>query len=205
MVSDDSGKEIDDWDLYYKENKVEEMPWYEKELDLDLEKEIKSRNISGGKFLDIGTGPGTQAIQLAKLGFESTGADISKNAIEKAAKLALNVNFVVDDILESSFADNEFDFILDRGCFHVFDPSLREKYLTQIKRILKDDGTLFLKVMSKEDTTLSEGRGPNKFSEQEVLDAFENSFDVNSIRPTVYYCRMNPLPKAIFAVIKQKN
>ena len=205
MVSNDSGREIDDWDSYYKENKVEEMPWYEKELDLDLEKEIKSRNMSSGKFLDIGTGPGTQAIQLSKLGFESTGADISKHAIEKANKLSEKVNFIVDDILESSFPDNEFDFILDRGCFHVFDESLREKYLSQIKRILKNDGILFLKVMSKDDTTLSEGRGPNKFSEQEVLDAFENNFVVNDIRSTVYYCRMNPLPKAIFAVIKQKN
>ena len=25
------------WDDYYKENKVEEMPWYEKNLDHDLE------------------------------------------------------------------------------------------------------------------------------------------------------------------------
>ena len=204
MVTDTDGKKIDDWDSYYLENKVEEMPWYEKELDLDLEKEIKSMNLSEGKFLDLGTGPGTQAIQLAKLGFESTGADISKNAIEKASKLSEDVNFVVDDILESTFSDNEFDYILDRGCFHVFDASLREKYLNQIKRILKNDGTLFLKVMSKEDTTLSEGKGPNKFSEQEVMQVFGEDFIVNSIRPTVYYCRLNPLPKAIFAVIKQK-
>ncbi len=144
-------KNIPEWDSFYKENKVEEMPWYEKNLDSDLEYQIKSINLTKGKFLVLGTGPGTQAIQLAKLGFESTGADISKNAIDKAKQLSSDVNFVVDDILNSTFPDDSFDYILDRGCFHVFDPELREKYLNQIKRILKDNGILFLKVMSIEE------------------------------------------------------
>ncbi len=30
-------KNMPDWDSFYEENKVEEMPWYEKNLDLDLE------------------------------------------------------------------------------------------------------------------------------------------------------------------------
>ncbi len=194
---------IDDWDSYYKENKIEEMPWYEKDLDPDLKYQINSMNLTKGKFLDLGTGPGTQAIQLAKLGFEATGADISNNAIDKAKKLSDDVNFVVDNILESSFPENTFDYILDRGCFHVFEPSLRQSYLNQIKRILKDDGILFLKVMSIEDKSLKEEEGPHKFSQQEVLDLFEKDFEVKEIKPTVYYGTLDPLPKALFAVIKQ--
>ena len=46
------------WDNYYKETKVEKMPWYEKNLDHDLENEIKSKNLNNGNFLDLGTGPG---------------------------------------------------------------------------------------------------------------------------------------------------
>ncbi len=53
------------WDDFYRNNKVEEMPWYEKNLDHDLEYEITSKNLNKGKFLDLGTGPATQAIQLA--------------------------------------------------------------------------------------------------------------------------------------------
>jgi SAM-dependent methyltransferase len=140
MTLIDNKKKFPDWDSFYKENNIEEMPWYEKNLDQDLKYQINSMNITAGKFLDLGTGPGTQAIQLAKLGFESTGSDISKSAIEKARQLSSDVNFIVDDILNSSFPDNAFDFILDRGCFHVFEPSFRKDYLNQIKRILKDDG-----------------------------------------------------------------
>jgi SAM-dependent methyltransferase len=162
-------------------------------------------NLTRGKFLDLGTGPGTQAIQLDKLGFEATGADISKNAILKAQQLSSRVNFVVDDILNSSFPDNEFDFILDRGCFHIFEPSLRKDYLNQLKRILKDDGILFLKVMSMEEKGLPEDEGPYKFFAQEVSDIFEKDFEIVHIKPTVYYGTLEELPKALFAVIKQKN
>ena len=197
-------KNMPDWDSFYKENKIEEMPWYEKNLDLDLEYQINSMNLTNGKFLDLGTGPGTQAIQLEKLGFESTASDISKSAIDKAQQLSSKVNFVVDDILNSSFPDNTFDFILDRGCFHVFEPMLRKDYLNQLKRILKDDGILFLKVMSIEEKGLPDNEGPYRFSKQEILDTFENDFEVKEIKSTVYYGTLDPLPKALFAVITQK-
>ena len=118
-------EDFSDWDTYYKKNKVEEMPWYEIHLDHDLENEIKSRNLSKGKFLDLGTGPGTQAIQLAKLNFDVTATDISTTAINNAKKLSNKVNFLVDDILNSQLSHNEFDFILDQGIFHVFDVSQR--------------------------------------------------------------------------------
>ena len=198
-------KNMPDWDSFYKENKIEEMPWYEKNLDLDLEYQINSMNLTQGKFLDLGTGPGTQAIQLDKLGFEATGSDISKNAIEKAKQLSSNVSFVVDDILNSSFPDDSFDFILDRGCFHVLEPSLRKDYLNQIKKILKDDGILFLKVMSIEEKGLPKDEGPYRFSQKEVIDTFEKDFEIIEIKPTVYYGTLDPLPKALFAVIKQKR
>jgi len=189
-------KNLPEWNSYYKENKVEEMPWYEKNLDPDLEYQINSMNLTKGKF---------QAIQLDKLGFDATGSDISKSAIDKAKQLSSDVNFIVDDFLNSSFPDNAFDFILDRGCFHVFEPALREKYLNQLKRILKDNGILFLKVMSVEEKDLPDDEGPQKFSQQEVLDTFEKDFEVIEIKPTVYYGTLDPLPKALFAVIKLKS
>ena len=49
------------WDEFYKKNKIEEMPWFEKNLDKDVEEEIIK--ITKGNFLDLGTGPGTQALE----------------------------------------------------------------------------------------------------------------------------------------------
>ena len=201
----DNKKEFPDWDSYYQENNVEKMPWYEKNLDPDLEFEIKSRNLYSGKFLDLGTGPGTQAIQLAKRGFNTTGSDLSKNAIDKAKKLSKEVNFVTDDFLNSKLPDKEFDFILDRGCFHVFDIAQRPSYVNQIKRILGEDGIFFIKCMSSEEKNLPDDKGPHKLSQEELKDVFSNDFKVESIKDTVYHGTLDPLPKALFAVMTRRS
>ncbi len=205
MTLMDNKKEFPDWDTYYKENNVEDMPWYEKNLDPDLENEIKSRKLSRGKFLDLGTGPGTQAIQLSHLGFETTGSDLSANAIKKAKNLSKEVNFVIDDFLNSKLHENEFDFILDRGCFNVFDIEQRPTYVTQIKRILKKNGILFLKCMSIKEKDLPEDKGPHKLSKSELNQVFSGDFEVENIKDTVYHGTLNPLPKALFVVLKKKS
>ena len=201
----DNDKEFPDWDTYYKENKVEEMPWYESNLDPDLKNEIDSRKISKGSFLDLGTGPGTQAIQLSELGFDVTGSDLSETAILKSKNLSQKVNFIADDFLNSKLPENKFDFILDRGCFHVFDIEQRPTYVEQIKRILDKNGILFLKCMSIEEKDLPEDKGPNRLSKSELSQVFSNDFEIQSIKDTVYHGTLNPLPKALFAVLKKKS
>ena len=91
---------------------------------------------------------------MSKYGFTVTGTDISKHAIEKAQKLSDKIQFLVDDVLNSNLPDCKFDFIFDRGVFHVFDVSQRPQYVEQITRILNDNGTLFLKCMSINEKNL---------------------------------------------------
>lgn len=201
----DNKKEFDDWDSYYKDNDVEDMPWYDSNLDMDLKNEIQSRNLSKGKFLDLGTGPGTQAIQLSKLGFDVTGTDLSENAIKKAKNLSSKVNFVTDDFLNSKLPQNEFDFIFDRGCFHIFDIDQIENYVNQIKRILVDNGILFLKCMSIEEKTLPEDEGPNRLSQSELKQVFSNDFEIQTIKDSIFQGKIDPLPKALFSVMKKKT
>jgi len=181
------------------------MPWYEKNLDHDLENEIGSKNLSKGKFLDLGTGPGTQAIQLTKRNFEVTATDISPSAIEKAKKLSNKINFLVDDVLNSKLSDKEFDFIFDRGIFHIFDVSQRPQYVKQITRILSDNGILFLKCMSIHEKSLPDDDMPHKLSKKEITDAFDDDFDIQRIDDdTVFYGPIGTA-KAVFAVLKKKS
>ena len=198
----DETKEFPSWDDYYKENDVEKMPWYEKDLDLDLKEEIELKNLHSGKFLDLGTGPGTQAMQISNLGFDVTGSDLSNSAIERAKKLYPNTSYIVDDILNSKFLDNAFDYILDRGVFHIFEQEKLPDYLRQIKRILKKNGILFLKCMSVEEKNLEDGKGPFLYSKEQIKEIFENNFEIESIRDSVYYGTIKPLPKSLFVVMK---
>jgi hypothetical protein len=40
-----------------------------------------------------------------------------------------NVDFMVDDILNSKINDNEFDYVFDRGRFHVLPINKRLTYI----------------------------------------------------------------------------
>ena len=194
-----------DWENYYKETKVEVMPWYEKNLDHDLENEIKSKNLNTGNFLDLGTGPGTQALQLSKYDFEITATDISPSAIKNVKKLSNEIRFLVDDILNSKLSDKEFDFIFDRGIFHIFDVSQRPQYVKQVKRILNNNGILFLKCISTDEKNLSDDDVPHKLSKQEIMDSFNHDFDVQSIDDSVFRGSLEFYPRALFAVLKKKS
>lgn len=87
-----------------------------------------------------------------------TGSDISQAAIRRAKEVYRreeNVRFVVDNILHSNFKEAEFDYIFDRGCFHVLDPSDRLTYIREIKRIPQRRwhivSKVFLVLMKKEE------------------------------------------------------
>ena len=46
-----SEKDFPNWDNLYKSQNVETMPWYNKNLDLDLEEELEKRKITKGRIL----------------------------------------------------------------------------------------------------------------------------------------------------------
>jgi hypothetical protein len=62
------------WDERYKDQPVETMPWFYADLDADLAQALDRLGIGSGKALDLGTGPGTQAIALAKRGLDVTSS-----------------------------------------------------------------------------------------------------------------------------------
>ncbi|MGA7368461.1 MAG: class I SAM-dependent methyltransferase [Nitrososphaeraceae archaeon] len=203
MTSD--SRSFPEWDSLYKSQRVETMPWYNEKLDSDLEEEIsEQKDLHKGRFLDLGTGPATQAVHIARKGYLVTGSDISPAAIRRAKEVyGENVSFVVDNILESNFKENECDYIFDRGCFHVLDPSDRGTYVREIKRILKGDGILFLKCFS-----INEKReeGPYRFSKKQISEIFEKeSFIVMKIKDTTYQGTLDPLPEALFVVMKNSK
>jgi len=192
-----------DWNKFYDDVDPEELPWFNEHLDHDLEDVLKKLNITEGNILDIGTGPGTQAIELAGRGFEVTATDISDSAIQKAIERAAVeervVKFINDDILETKLTEN-FDFVFDRGCFHVFPPDRRGDYVKTIQKLLKPSGWLFLKSFSQ----LEPGDyGPYRLSPEEIRDVFQSPFTIHSIKDTIFIGNQQPPPKALFCVIQK--
>ena len=182
------------------------MPWYNNNLDSDLEEELEKRKITKGRILDLGTGPATQAIELSKKGLQVIGSDVSESAINRAREVCDSTiirksDFIVDDILNSEINDKSFDYVFDRGCFHVLPIEMRLVYIREIKRILDDNGILFLKCFSTKEPRQE---GPYKFSEDEIRQLFRNDFVIISVKDTVYQGPLDPLPKALFVVMNKR-
>lgn len=173
------------------------MPWYSAALDPDVSSELDKMD-HRGRFLDIGTGPGTQAIALSKMGFSVTGSDLSEHAIKKASHLDGSVRFVVDDILNTKLEKKSFDYILDRGCFHVLSPKDRPTYVKNVSSLLDNSGVLLLKVFSDKEPRQF---GPYHFSKDDIRDLFSEYFEINSIRDSIYHGTLQEPPKTLFAVM----
>ena len=202
-ITDGSAKiNLPDWNRLYSEMNVEDMPWYLPELDPDLKATLNEYHILSGSFLDVGTGPGTQAIGLSKLGFDVTGIDISEDAILKAMQLNDHVKFIQDDILNSQLPQ-QFNFIFDRGCFHIIDEDKRSVYISKVVKLLKKNGMLFLKCFSDKNTFT--GFGPHHISRSAIDSLFCEQFDILQIKDTVYQSNSSQQNKTLFVVMKKKD
>ena len=102
------------------------------------------------RLLDVGCGDGTISLFLSGLGYDYTGVDISKAAVETARRRAREANRDVDVRLGNAmeldeFKDGEFSIVLDSYCFHmlVIDAH-RAAYLESVKRVLSDTGKFVL-------------------------------------------------------------
>ncbi len=196
----------EEWERIYARQDVIDLPWFFPALDQDVKKFISQRKLSAGNFLDIGTGPGTQAVGLAKLGFSVTGTDISQTAISGATALAgregVTVNFLVDDILDTKLPPNHFNFILDRGVFHSLSHPQRLVLAKNARRLLAPAGLYFLKCFSDRNPG---SWGPQRFSKGEVLRYFERYFDILQASETRFQGTLSPEPHALFFVMRIKK
>jgi cyclopropane fatty-acyl-phospholipid synthase-like methyltransferase len=201
-MSKDENRELPRWEELYQHQEIESMPWFNPELDDDLENALDELGLRSGSALDLGTGPGTQAIHLACRGFSVTATDISEAAIrlasEKARKQGLEIIWVQDDILDTRL-DQQFDLIFDRGLFHVLAPERREDYVRIVSGFLKTGGYLFLKCFSR--LQLGE-QGPYRFTPEQIREIFGGQLNVLSIKETVYQGTLDPLPRALFCVMR---
>ena len=196
---------FDNWEQIYQNQNIESLPWFNPDLDLDLQQALSQLNINSGTILDLGTGPGTQAIALAERGFQVTATDISETAIQQAEQTAkqkkLNISWQQDDIINSKL-NQTFDFVFDRGCFHVFSPEQRQDYVRIVDKLLNDQGYLFIKCFSH----LQPGeQGPHRFTPEQINEIFSKHFQLLNIKQTVYQGTLTPLPKALFCIIQKSS
>jgi len=102
-----------------------------------------AKRLTGGRILDVGTGPGYLPIEIARLieGVEVVGIDVSKDMVRIARGnawkegLESRVRFEVEDANSMSYDDSSFDLAVSTGSFHHWKKPVR--VLNEIHRVLK--------------------------------------------------------------------
>jgi SAM-dependent methyltransferase len=99
----------------------------------------------GGKILEAGCGLGRWVFYLRSLGYDVTGIDLAKEALELAKAYDPSAPIIARDILHTSFPDASFDAVISLGVVEHFEEGPQAAFHETL-RLLKDGGLFFVTV-----------------------------------------------------------
>jgi 2-polyprenyl-3-methyl-5-hydroxy-6-metoxy-1,4-benzoquinol methylase len=130
-----------------------------------------------GRAIDLGCGTGTNAITMAKRGWQVSGIDFSTLAILRARRNAIAAGMQIDfhygDVVELRSIQGPFDLALDIGCFHSLSTQDQLRYAHHLAQRIKPGGTMLLYTFLEPET--QRRRWP---TETTVRDCFDEAFEI---------------------------
>jgi len=138
-----SANELGDVDFgRYSEDYAEHRPGFPKSFYRRLDAIFP---IKGSRALDLATGPGTIALELAARGSSVVGIDISAGQVAAAQRVARKRNlsnrarFEVADALSTGLEAGSFDLVTAGQCWHWLDS---DAAMAEAHRVLQPGGVL---------------------------------------------------------------
>ena len=195
------------WDEDYEQGF---LPWDTDEPDPNLVDTVQRLGLTSGRALDIGCGTGTHAIWLSSLGLEVLGVDVSGRAVERAearAKATTTIGqctFATLDFMAATPPGQPFDFVYDRGCFHVFDePAERARFAENVAACLTPAGRWLSLIGSAEGPPRE--FGPPRRSARDVIDAIEPALEIVELRTTAFDLELMEAAPAAWSCLSRRR
>lgn len=170
--------------------------------------------------LDLGCGLGRHSLLFAQQGFKVTAVDISDYAVhqtrEKADKLGLDIRTLVCDMAKLPFREDSFDCIFSYLSISHTDTEGFTRILSDIKKMLKPDGEIYVNLCSKETWSFKDANFP-KIDENTVIKTEEGPengvphffVDLDDVKrlfePDLQLLRVRHIDNCIFDGIVQNN
>ncbi|MEV5608767.1 class I SAM-dependent methyltransferase [Streptomyces sp. NPDC052225] len=132
------------WDQFYGD-RDRDVPFFVDKPDENLAAHLEQGHIPReARTLDLGCGPGRNAVHLARHGHDVDAVDLSATAVtwgqERAAAADVPVRFHQGDIFDVQLPHATYDVVYDSGCLHHLPPHRRLSYLALLDRVLAPGG-----------------------------------------------------------------
>jgi SAM-dependent methyltransferase len=169
-----------DWDMHYQSDRA---PWETGQPSSELGRVLAEEKIGPCRVIELGCGSGINAVWLAEQGFDVTGVDFNRLAVEKAGRRAsaagVSVRFVLGDVLDLRERYDPFPFFFDRGCYHVVRSQDVAAYVETLRRVTAPGSVgLVLTGNAKE----RHEPGPPVVSEAEIRAELGAAFEIVRLR-----------------------
>lgn len=194
--------QMDTWDQRYQTFAPEQLPWHADALDPDLV-DVISVLPRPEHVLDVGTGLGTVARELARRGLNVTATDLSAVALARAqvACAGLSVTLVHDDAVTSRLT-GPFELVVDRGVLHVLPDAQVPLYVATLARLVPRGGHLVVKVHAENE---ARELGTRKLSADALEQVLSPSFERVRITPSTFPGTLSPEPQALLGVFRRAS
>lgn len=138
----------------------------------------------GKKILDCGAGGQNPPLSLfASYGYETEGIDLDPEQVEMAnhfgARHQQNLNVNIGDMTQLNYPENSFDCIYSYNSVFHMKKSDVNKAITEMKRVLKPDGLMFVNFLSVDDFRCGEGPslGNNQYEQMDDEPVIHSYYD----------------------------
>jgi len=180
------------WDAPYRR---EGMPgWDVGRPSSYLVKAVEDGTFKPGRAIVFGCGTGTNAIFLAKRGFEVTGVDVAPSALaiaaEKAREAEVEVEWVLADVVAMPKLKS-YDLIFDRGCYHHICQYDSPGFVKTLCALTDPGGRALILAGSPADGSRG---GPPRIPEKKIRDDFTAAFTFEWLR-NIHFESRNPEAK----------
>ncbi len=169
-----------DWDGRYASG---ETPWDSGIPSRELLRVIEKHGIAPGRALELGCGTGTNAVALARKGFEVTAVDCAPRALQaardKAANSGVDIDWIEADVQDFGEGLEPFDFVFDRGCYHCCRSVDLSGYLQTLKNVTHSGSRVLILAGNADEQT---EHGPPRVTEDDIRSDFADVMRVVVIR-----------------------
>jgi SAM-dependent methyltransferase len=173
--------DLQHWEERYRSG---DIPWDTGRPSSELLRVVAMEAIRPCRAIELGCGTGANVVWLASHGFDVSGMDLSPLAIEharqRAAQAGVEVRLLTADVLNPpDEIGGPYDFVFDRGCYHVVRRESASRYVATLLQITRPGSVgLVLAGNAREPRQ----PGPPVVSEEEIRAELGHAFTIQWLR-----------------------